>query len=92
MRTFYQSIFYLFLSLGTYTLKDIKSASFISEMMKLYKPGNTIDKNRIIIREIMDKWLIVGSKTYRTTSRVATQSSFRKSIYDYFIFKILVDK
>lgn len=92
VRTFYQSIFYLFLSLGTYTLKDIKSASFISEMMKLYKPGNTIDKNRIIIREIMDKWLIVGSKTYRTTSRVATQSSFRKSIYDYFIFKIVIDK
>jgi len=95
VRTFYQSLFYLFLNIDRYpkyTVKDIKSTAFISEMMKLYKPGNTIDKNRIIIRDIMDKWLTVGSRTYRTTSRVATQSSFRKSIYDYFVFKVAVDR
>ena len=61
-------------------------------MQKMYKAGNSINKNRIIISNIIDKWLKVGSATYRSTNREATKSVFKKSIFDYFITKVIVDK
>ena len=66
--------------------------SFMFEMQKLYKAGNSINKNRIIIGDIIDKWLKVGSATYRSTNREATKSVFKKAIFDYFIVKVVVDK
>lgn len=93
VRTFYQSVFYLFFSgEKKYTAKDVNTPEFIVEMQRVYRPGNSIDKNKIIIRDIMDKWLKIGSATYKSTNRTATISIFRKSIFDYFIFKTATDK
>ena len=66
--------------------------NFMLEMQKMYKAGNSINKNRIIIGNIIDKWLKVGSATYRSTNREATKSVFKRSIFDYFIIKVTVDK
>ena len=66
--------------------------SFMLEMQKMYKAGNSINKNRVIIGDIIDKWLKVGSATYRSTNREATKSVFKRSIFDYFIIKVAVDK
>ena len=71
---------------------EIGVLKFLYEMQKMYKAGNSINKNRIIISNIIDKWLKVGSATYRSTNREATKSVFKKSIFDYFITKVIVDK
>ena len=94
VRTFYQSVFYLFFNNGTtsYDIHDVTTLKFLYEMQKMYKAGNSINKNRIIISNIIDKWLKVGSATYRSTNREATKSVFKKSIFDYFITKVIVDK
>ena len=65
---------------------------FYSEMQKAYKPGNTNDPNRNYIKEILDKWLSMGSPTFRSTNRTATITTFRKSVYEYFVLKIMEDK
>ncbi len=88
----FESFFYLFLDNNKYTIKDIGSLRFYTEMQKIYKPGNTNDVNRNNIKAILDKWLSMGSATFRTTNRTATITTFRKSIYDYFILKIMQDK
>ena len=88
----YQSLFYTFLESGKYTVRDIGTARFYYEMEKVYKPGNTNDPNRNFIKEILDKWLSMGSATFRSTNRTATITTFRKSIYEYFVLKIMSDK
>ena len=95
VRAFYQSVFYLFFNNSSnhkYTVKDVNTMNFMLEMQKMYKAGNSINKNRIIIGNIIDKWLNVGSATYRSTNREATKSVFKRSIFDYFIIKVTVDK
>lgn len=95
VRKFYQAIFYLFFnnnSNAKYELSDVTTMKFMYEMQKMYKAGNSINQNRIIISNIIDKWLKVGSATYRATNREATKSIFKRSIFDYFIIKVIVDK
>ena len=95
VRAFYQSVFYLFFNNSSnhkYTVKDVNTMNFMLEMQKMYKAGNSINKNRIIIGNIIDKWLKVGSATYRSTNRETTKSVFKRSIFDYFIIKVTVDK
>ena len=75
-----------------YTVRDVNSMSFMLEMQKMYKAGNSINKNRIIVGNIIDKWLKIGSATYRSTNREATKSIFKRSIFDYFIIKVVLDK
>ena len=88
----YQSLFYIFLEDSKYTTRDIGSFRFYNEMDKAYRPGNTNDPNRNYIKEILDKWLSMGSPTFRSTNRTATITTFRKSVYTYFILKIMEDK
>lgn len=92
VRTFYQAVFYTFLESGKYKPRDIGTLKFYMEMERIYKPGNTSDENRLVIKDLLDKWLKVGSKTYRSTNRAATVITFRKSIFNYFIMKIMKDK
>jgi len=88
----YQSLFYIFLEDNKYKVRDIGGNRFYYEMEKLYKPGNTNDPNRNYIKTILDKWLSMGSATFRSTNRTATITTFRKSIYEYFVLKIMYDK
>ena len=88
----YQSLFYIFLESGEYTVRDIGTLRFYVEMQKIYKPGNTNDPNRNYVKEILDKWLYMGCPTIRSTNRTATITTFRKTLYDYFILKIMQDK
>ena len=88
----YLAMFYLFLDSGKYTVRDIGTGRFYVEMEKLYRPGNTLDENKLLIKDTLDKWLREGSATFRTTNRTATILTFRKSVYDYFILKVMEDK
>ena len=89
---FFQSIFTIFLNDSNYDERQIHSIKFYTEMDRLYKPGNTVDPNKIYVREFLDKWLEKGSKTFRTTNRTATILTFRKTLYMYFILKVMKDK
>ncbi len=92
VREFYQALFYIFLNLpAKYSPKDVHSTIFIVEMQKAYKPGNSLDENRTIVRDKIDKWLKIGSSTYRSSNRPGTLSVFRRAIFDYFIFKAATD-
>ena len=88
----FQCLFNVFLEGNNFKARDIGTVKFYIEMEKLYKPGNTTDPNRTYIKEVLDKWLSLGSATFRTTNRIATITSFRKSIYMYFVLKIMKDK
>lgn len=92
VRRLYQSFFLLFLEDQKYQVRDIGTLKFYFEMKKLYKPGNSNDPNKLAIKEILDKWLKMGSATFRNTNRTPTITTFRKSIYEYFIIKIMKDK
>ena len=92
VRRLYQSLLYTFLDNPKYKPRDVGTARFAMEMDKLYKPGNTNDPNKVFVKDVLDKWLSMGSRTFRTTNRTATITTFRKSIYTYFILKMMVDK
>lgn len=92
VRKLFQSIFTIFLSNKSYKVKDIGTMRFYFEMEKAYKPGNSVDPNKIFIKDILDKWLTIGSKTFRNTTRTPTITTFRKSLYEYFILKIMKDR
>lgn len=84
MRDFYLSIFYLFFNLGNDT-KDIKSLKFLAVMDGVYKKGNSNDKNIILIKKLLDKWLQDGSSTYRMSNHNGTKNNFRRAIFWYLI-------
>lgn len=95
VRTFYQCIFFIFFNNTSnvkYTIRDVNTMPFMLEMQKMYKAGNSVNKNRIILGNIIDKWLQLGSTTFRLTNREATKSVFRRSIFDYFVVKVMLDK
>lgn len=84
---FYSSIFYIYLTSGdpNCTVETVQSLKFLSTMYNVVKKGNSINKNIIRIREIMDEWLINGSNTFRLTQRDATKTNYRTAVYIYFI-------
>ena len=92
VRKFYQSMIYAFLDSGEFRARDIGTKKFFVAMDRLYKPGNTVDPNKIFIKDCLDKWLTLGSKTFRTSNRTATITTFRKCIYNYFVIKMMKDK
>lgn len=95
VRVFYQCMFSIFFNNTSgikYTTRDVNSMPFMLEMQKMYKAGNSINKNRIILGDIIDKWLKLGSTTFRSTNREATKSIFRRSIFEYFVVKTMLDK
>jgi len=89
VKTLYSSLFYIFLnSDDSIGVDQIQSTKFLAVMDSIYKKGNSNDKNVITVKKLLDKWLKAGSETYRTTSRLGTQNSFRKAIFQYFIFTV----
>lgn len=89
VKSLYSSLFYIFLnSNNNLGIDQIQSAKFLAVMDSIYKKGNSNDKNVITVKQLLDKWLKEGSETYRSTSRLGTQNSFRKAIFQYFIFTV----
>ena len=84
IKDFYEAIFYIYFKNGG-KANDIKSLKFIAVMDNTFKKGNSIDKNIIKIKTLLDKWLIQGSSVYRATNREATMNSFRRAVYMYLI-------
>ena len=94
VKTFYESLFYIYLTSGdpNANLNTIKSPKFLSVMRSVFKKGNSTDKNIVITRELMNKWLEKGSNTYRATKRRATMNDYRLAVYYYFILSVTSNK
>ena len=92
IKKFYSSLFYLFLSDNDVPNKEVKSISFIGAMEMIYKKGNSTDKNIVIVKKSLDKWLSEASNTYRVSNRQATLNNFRKAIYYYFVLLVSTNK
>lgn len=88
LNAFFQAMFYLFLITEKRTVREIRSKRFIVSMNEVYKKGNSNDPNIAIVKKYIDKWLLAGSKTYRTTNRADTLNRFRRAIYEYFVYCI----
>jgi hypothetical protein len=80
---FYNSMFYMFFSTGGKP-EEVRTTKFLAIMNKVYKMGNSVDKNIVNIKKLLDKWLLDGSDTYKSSQRMATINSFRKALFFYF--------
>jgi hypothetical protein len=87
---FYSSIFFYYLSLDDpkITEESIKSLKFVAIMRNVIKKGNSIDKNINKIIAFTDKYLELGSNTFRLTQRDGTRTNYRKAVYNYFILSV----
>ena len=84
---FYSCVFYIYLTTDdpACTVDTVNSLKFLGTMYNVIKKGNSVNKNIIRMREIMDDWLVHGSNTFRLTQRDATKTNYRKAVYCYFI-------
>lgn len=87
MMAFVESILFLYLYDGKYTIQDINSQQFLSFANQLFKKTNSKDKNITNIKTTLDKW---GEDTgiYGKFTRIATRVNYTKAIYLYFIMSI----
>lgn len=89
IKDFYAAIFYVFLNGEIHTsIKDIYSMRFPAIMDSIYRKGNSKDKNIILIKSLMNKWLTEGSLTYVRTNRLATQNNFKKAVFMYLTWTV----
>lgn len=71
----------------TASLKDIGTNKFYVYCIKVYRQSNTVNKNIIEVKAILDKWI----KELNLASKVSTAGSignYRKAIFTFFIFTI----
>lgn len=69
------------------SLKDVGTNKFYVYCIKIYRQSNTNNKNIIIIKDILDKW-IDDIDLKKKVSTVASLGNYRKAIFTFFIFTI----
>lgn len=87
MKSFIESILFLYLYYEKHTYEEINSKEFISFALSLFKKTNSKDENITNIKTLLDKW---GTDTgiYGKFSRKATRIDYTKGIFLYFILNI----
>jgi hypothetical protein len=68
--------------------EKVGTKDFVVYSLEIYKRANTTDKNVLIIKNSLDKWLEKYSITYRRTQRVATLNNFRRALFLFFVLTI----
>lgn len=66
---------------------DIKTNKFYVYCIKVYRQSNTVNKNIIEIKKILDKWTVELDIKSKTTSP-GQLGNYRKAIFLFFIFTI----
>lgn len=84
MKSFIESILFLYLYDGKHTFEEINSKQFIVFALSTFKKTNSKDKNIGNIKSMLDKWG-TDSGIYLKFSRLATRVDYTKGIYLYFI-------
>ena len=57
-------------------------------MEGVYKKGNSKNKNVILVKESLDRWLKMGSVVYNRSNRPSTINDMKKGLYMYFLLFI----
>jgi hypothetical protein len=83
---FYQAMFYIFLVTLDNEPQYLTQKKYIVEMNKVYRKGNSNDKNIELIKSSSHKWLMQGSATYKASNRAETLNKFKRSIFEYFVY------
>ena len=87
MKSFIESILFIFLNYEKRNTEDINSKAFISFALALFKKTNSKDPNISNIKKLLDKWGEL-SGIYGKFSRLATRVDYTKGIYLFFILAI----
>lgn len=87
MKSFIESILFLYLYNDQHTYDEINSKQFISFTLSLFKKTNSKDENIINIKKMLDKWG-TDSGIYGKFNRIATRIDYTKGIFLYFILSI----
>lgn len=91
VREFFNCLFTIYYTTIEYTdIRDVsvKNIKFMQYMDSIFRKGNTKDVNILRAKEIMDGWLLRGSKTFRKTKRTPTIADFRRGVYLYMILLV----
>lgn len=87
MKSFIESILFLFLYSGQYGYEHINSKGFLVFALALFKKTNSKDENITNIKTMLDKWG-TDSGIYGKFSRLATRVDYTKGIYLFFVLCI----
>ena len=90
LKRFYESLFYLYTAQAAGAVIDVKSRRFLAVMDSIYKKGNSKEKNLTYVKSTLDDWLTQFSQVYREANRMAKINSYRKAIYQYFVFIVVL--
>jgi hypothetical protein len=87
IKTIVENIVFLYIFDEQNKVTEINSTKFMMYCIELYRKSNTLDKNIIKIKEILDLWL-TRVDVYKKTQRLATINNFRRAIFLFFVFTI----
>lgn len=90
LKRFYESLFYLYQEYEHGKAIDVHSRKFMATMESIYKKGNSKETNLVYIKTTLDSWLEKFSQIYREANRGAKLNSYRKAIYQYFVFTVVL--
>ena len=71
-----------------HSASEVGTNNFFIHCMKVYKKSNTIDKNVIKVKTILDRWLDELDIS-KYTSRKGTINDFRRALYTFFVLTIV---
>lgn len=92
LKHFYEALFFIYTEQEHGRSVNVHSKKFLSVMDQIYKKGNSKEKNILLVKNTLDQWLTQFSKTYREANRVAKINSYRKAIFQYFVFIVVLRK
>lgn len=87
MKSFIESILFIYLYDEKHTFDEINSREFISFSLVLFKKTNSKNSNVINIKKMLDKWG-EDSGIYGKFERLGTRIDYTKAIFLYFILSI----
>ena len=87
MKSFIESILFIYLYYEKKTYEDINSKEFLSFALALFKKTNSKDSNISNIKKMLDRWG-TDSGVYGKFSRIATRIDYTKGIYLFFVLCI----
>lgn len=87
IRKIVEALITLYLQDGSNRPEDINTTKFVLKSLDYYRSSNIINKNMILIKDILDKWMkMVG--TMDKTNRLATINNFRRAFFLFFVYSI----
>lgn len=69
-------------------LSAIKSEAFINQSLLIYSASNTVSKETLLIKDILDKYMKKYNHKYVLTNREATKIMWRKAMFLYLAISI----